>query len=273
MRCATDACSIRPLLVDVVGDRLILAAGYLWTNDFWNTFLTVLAAVLVGGGAIWATLYAVNPKKRLIWRSDVNEAIIPDGVSTLSVLHAATPVGEPRLVDLQVKNNGRRDIEPAWFSHDTDALIFDLGTPIVDLVDVSTVPSSTITPGVSYTGSKVHLHKSLVAKDQRIKIVALVDGPEGEVKCHAAGLLNVKVPSKPSGEMSFRSRPARALSRAVSVAPIVLGAVLSGIAFQVEKGKEADTRRERDERVASCLYLSEHDPARAREECPAPKRL
>lgn len=89
---------------------MILAAGYLWTNDFWNTFLTVLAAVLVGGGAMWATLYAVNPKKRLIWRSDVNEAIIPDGVSTLSVLHAATPVSEPRLVDLQLKNNGRRDI-------------------------------------------------------------------------------------------------------------------------------------------------------------------
>lgn len=152
-------------------------------------------------------------------------------------------------------------------------MIFDLGTPIVDLVDVSTVPSSTITPGVSYTGSKVHLHKSLVAKDQRIKIVALVDGPEGEVKCHAAGLLNVKVPSKSSGEMSFRSRPARALSRATYIAPIATCIVGLVITFQLEKSKKADVRRERDERVASCLYLSEHDPAKAREECPVPKKL
>ncbi|MGW8887598.1 hypothetical protein [Streptomyces sp. NPDC055749] len=232
----------------------------------------MLAAVLLGGGAIWATLYAVNPKKRLIWRNDVNEAIIPDGVSTLSVLHAATPVSDPRLVDLQVKNNGRRDIEPAWFSHDTDALIFDLGTSIVDLVDVSTVPSSTITPAVSYAGSKVHLHRSLIAKDQRIKIVALVDGPEGEVACHAAGLLNVKVPSKPSGGMSFRSPAARAWNRATYVLPAVLSAAGLVVSLQLDKAQEADVRRERDERVALCLYLSEHDSAKARKDCPAPKK-
>nr|WSW47029.1 hypothetical protein OG296_30210 [Streptomyces sp. NBC_01001] len=248
---------------------MTLAEGYLWSNDFWNTFLTVLAAVMVGGGAIWAALYAVNPKKRLIWRNDVNEAIIPDGVSTLSVLHAATPVGEPRLVDLQVKNNGRRDIEPGWFSHDTDALIFDLGTTIVHLVDVSTFPSSTIAPGVTYSGSKLHLHKSLIAKDQRIKIVALVDGPEGEVKCHAAGLLNVKVPVKPSGEMSFRTTSARMRGQAAFYAPLVATIAVAFVFSQLDK---KDKRREQDERIASCLYLSEHDPGAARKACPAPKK-
>lgn len=255
-----------------MGDGLTPAESYLWSNDFWNTFLTVLAAVVIGGGTIWAALYAVNPTKRLIWRSDVNEAIIPDGVSTLSVLHAGASVSEPRLVDLQIKNNGRRDIEPTWFSHDTDALIFDLGAPIVDLVDISTFPSSTIAPAVSYSGSKLHLHKSLVAKEQRVKVVALVDGPEGSVKCHAAGLLNVLVPPKPSSEVSFRPTVARRWKRFRMVAPTLLLVAMGVAAYYNEEGKKAAERRERENRVAVCMYLSDHAPTQAKKDCPAPKR-
>lgn len=151
-------------------------AAYLWSDDFWNTVITALIAVAVGIASIWAALYVANPRRGIVWE-EVRSAEFwaTDAPRSVEVKHNGDTVRFPALVDIRVKNVGRRDVEPGMFSAGDDSLIFDLKAPIIEVVDSSPMPSTGGVGATSKNGSRLRVHPFLLSRGHSVTYSVLVD--------------------------------------------------------------------------------------------------
>ncbi|MFJ5732404.1 hypothetical protein [Streptomyces paradoxus] len=174
-------------------------AGEWWASGaFWQFAITTFIAVVIGALGAYATIRANNPKRRLDFGVVTNSSLFVtshEQTGALSVTCNGTPVARPRIIDLELRNAGRRAITEAQF-HGGDPIKFDLGANVVAVLAVSSRPTGSIAPDVRVDPSSsqvIQIPASLLAPRQRVRISILVDGPRADVECLAAPLVDVAI--------------------------------------------------------------------------------
>ncbi|WP_327390925.1 hypothetical protein OG728_31935 [Streptomyces microflavus] len=178
---------------------LTLASAWYESWSFWQFAITTLVAVAVGAVAAFATLRAANPKRRLDWETGYSVPLLitpQTGAGVLELTHNGVPVAHPRIVELRLRNSGRRDITQAQF-HGNASLTFDLGSRVVGVLGMTSSPAGAIPPVVTLTPSArpsvVEIPPSLLARKQVFEVTVLLDGQHEEARCTAAPLIDVTV--------------------------------------------------------------------------------
>ncbi|MFJ6183752.1 hypothetical protein [Streptomyces sp. NPDC092295] len=183
-----------------------------------SQFLIPLAVgVFIGVMGVWGAITAANPKRVFRWwvKSDrplISHSLDSDSDDGLSVQYGGIPVEAPSIIELAFAIQGRRDITAAMF-HNGESIVFDLGAPVISIVDVASEPSDAATPSWSYAGVMVmgrrvtaerwlHVDPSLLRRGQKVVITLLVDGPPENVRCLSAPLVDVKVAYRPPREVT-----------------------------------------------------------------------
>ncbi|MET8012695.1 hypothetical protein ABZU86_10845 [Streptomyces sp. NPDC005271] len=266
---------------------MISAESYIGSNDFWNTVITVIVTVLVAVSAAWATLRSVNPRRRLIWRQHVNVTLLRDvnPATAISVTHGQSVLSEPRLVELLIKNAGRRDVQSSDLVNAENSLVFDFGVPVVSVLESRVQPVTAAPIETSHSGSELRIHPGLISKRQVLELSVLVDGSECDVALRVASML--ETPVKRAGQGDFEPTSKRLLRVGQISIPVVLGAVTALVLhFSTQTfNSTRETLRKDKENMRSaaksleaagdqlillqnCRYWDVHDPERAKKECP-----
>lgn len=214
-------------------------AGDWWASStFWQFVITTAVALLIGWLSAWATFRASNPKRKLNWWVESNTPLISlSQFSTnggpLTVSLGPTRLDNPRIVELRIANQGRRDITAAMF-HGNQAIRFSFGTEVHTILDVASTPSGSVRPdlatyrNISLAAAATRIRggidvkPSLLMRGQVITITVLVDGDENPVKCESAPLVDVKVVSDPPGTVT------RGLAAAIQGTTIAFGPLRIG---------------------------------------------
>ncbi|MFG2339573.1 hypothetical protein [Streptomyces yangpuensis] len=149
-----------------------------------------------------------------------------DNVSgSLVVNHGTTALTNPHVVEVQLINKGRRGISSSQFDAG-QPIRLDVGAPIVELLQVTSEPSSLHLPTTAIDGCALKVGPSLIAKGQTLTFALLVDGPNPQFTCQAAlvdvALMNKRDPARQ------QTTAALGLS-AAGVATTVLVVVFAGL--------------------------------------------
>ncbi|WP_406726628.1 hypothetical protein WJ438_20985 [Streptomyces sp. GD-15H] len=173
----------------------ITAEPYIGSNDFWNTVITVVAALVVGAGAAWATLAAARPKRKLLWGDVENLRLIASrqAAASIEILHGGVSLQNPRVVRLTLKNSGRRDIVAADFASGDNSLVFNFHNTILSIISTDVEPNSAPEPALSSIGSNLCIQPGLIKSGQKVSISVLVDGDRKPVDCTAAHIVETPV--------------------------------------------------------------------------------
>jgi hypothetical protein len=269
------------------GEALTSAENYIGSNDFWNTLITAIVAIVVAVCAAWATLRSVNPRRRLIWRQHVNTTLLPDvnPATGISVTHGQNAVAEPRLVELLIKNAGRRDVQGSDFVNAENSLVFDFGAPIVSVLGSRVEPATAAPCVTSHRESELRIHPGLISRGQTIHLTVLVDGADREAVLKLASIL--ETPVKEGGQGDFEPTSKRLLM--LSQIAVLVAAMVAVVFAMYSAHKEIDAiaeafRKDREMMkkagqavqeatdgltlLRKCRYWDVHDPKRAKEECP-----
>ncbi|MFG2309646.1 hypothetical protein ACGFS9_13370 [Streptomyces sp. NPDC048566] len=261
--------------------------GYLASNDFWNTAIGVVVAVALAAVATWATLRSAHPRRGLVWRQHVNTALLShvDPASGIGVSFGSRALREPRLVELLVKNSGRRDVRSEDFTRAEQSLVFDFTVPVVSVLEARVQPDTAPPAVVSHRGSLLGIHPGLMSRGQIVRLSVLVDGAEHEARLATAAL--VDTPVAKGGQSDFE--PAgRRLARLAVLAAFVVLAAGTGYSFHAAgaAARSAADALRRDQAylrtaaesvqrtgetltlLQNCRYWDLHDPERARSRCP-----
>ncbi|MEU5651285.1 hypothetical protein ABZ767_18445 [Streptomyces pseudogriseolus] len=177
---------------------MLIAKPWYESGSFWQFAITTLVAVAVGFLGAFATLRASNPKRRLAYWTLANTSLFVASHSqtgALTVAHHGTTVQRPRVVELELRNTGRRDITAAQF-HAGQPIVYDLGADVVAVLEVASQPTGTVAPSVGISAGarhRIEVPPCLLARKQKVNISLLVDGPERPVRCLGAPLVDVQV--------------------------------------------------------------------------------
>jgi hypothetical protein len=126
----------------------------------------------------------------------VNSPLIPPSYATSSVTVNAAGVvlAEPRIVEFELTNVGRKDITSSMF-HNSQTFVFDLGEPIVTLISSESQPDGA-SPALVFPPGKPNqfeIEPSHLPRDHKVTIRLLVDGPEVEPRITRKPLVDVEV--------------------------------------------------------------------------------
>ncbi|WP_159053441.1 hypothetical protein [Streptomyces regalis] len=91
-------------------------------------------------------------------------------------------------------NSGRRDVASSHFDGDLPILL-DVGAPIVEILGITSQPTSLHVPAVVIDDTAVKIAPGLIARGQTISFSLLVDGPAPTLSCRAS-LVDVTVQEK-----------------------------------------------------------------------------
>ncbi|MER6294919.1 hypothetical protein [Streptomyces althioticus] len=208
---------------------MLIAKAWYEDGSFWQFAITTLIAVTIGFLGAFATLRASNPVRRLTYRTLTNTSLFVASHSqtgALTVAHHGTRVQRPRVVELELRNTGRRDITAAQF-HASQSILYDLGADVVAVLEVASLPTGTVAPNVrSVTSapSRIEIPPCLLARKQQVNVSLLVDGPKRPVTCLAAPLVDVQVREVPEpGTERILGLPKTALFAGVAGACAISG--------------------------------------------------
>lgn len=222
-----------------------------------------------------------------MWRQHVNSNLFRDaGAATaIGVSYGQSAVSEPRLVELLVKNAGRRDLQSSDFVNADNSLVFDFGVPVVAVLNSAVQPPTAAPSVTSHTGSELRIHPGLIAKGQMITFSVLVDGPEQGVKPKVASIL--ETPVKEGSQADFETTTRRLFRVGQVVLPIMAAILVGYITISVSStlGETSDLLRDNSKNVQdasdavkeasreltllrNCRYWDVYDPKRAKKECP-----
>ncbi|WP_329321607.1 hypothetical protein [Streptomyces sp. NBC_01262] len=192
-----------------------ILAGQWWESGSWWQFaITIVASLVLGGLATWSTMRSNNPKRKISWRVQSNTALFESPrLSTgarvpLSVSLGQTRLAKPRIVELVIANQGRRDITAAMF-HEGAAMKFDFGIDVSAVLEVTTTPAGSLCPEVDTwqelipgTGGRMRggleIRPCLLSRRQSVTVTVMVDGDEVPVRCTRFPLVDVDVTTVPT---------------------------------------------------------------------------
>ncbi|MEU1034562.1 hypothetical protein ABZ402_38845 [Streptomyces mirabilis] len=147
------------------------------SGTFWTIVFSVITALLGAVTGAWSTYRISTRRNRLGYGLTRNVSLLNDSgnSSSLTVTHGSTVLAKPRLVDVDLRNLSSRDITASSF-HGGLSLIIDLDATIIEILDSSTQPPTSILPASAVNGTKLEIPPALLVKRQAVKYTVLVDG-------------------------------------------------------------------------------------------------
>jgi hypothetical protein len=170
----------------------LLAQHFYTSGTFWSA-AGVGAAIGVGVAAVWATLRANNPKRRITYlMTDTGLVQTHQGlVGVIEIRRNGVVLINPRVVRIKLTNTSRRDVGSGDFDQQIP-IKMDVGTPILELLGSPTgLPRTSATPVAVLSGSELHIGPGRIGKGESIEYLVLVDG-RTRYKCEHT-LLNINV--------------------------------------------------------------------------------
>ncbi|MEU0190133.1 hypothetical protein ABZ250_09790 [Streptomyces afghaniensis] len=223
------------------------ASPWYESGTFWS--ISVGAVVAAGAAVLgaWATLRAATSKGRLTYCLRKNIALLnaDDQIPiSLSVVHGSTSVQNPRLVEIQVRNEGRRDIVAGDF-HGAIPIKFNLGAPVVALLGIDRHPEVAPEPDVTHEETFLKINPSLIPRGQLVSFSVLIDKEEEvDVEVEAA-LVDVRVGKRHVTEEAAVSREKYSWTLFACCILFVLLALASSFSFRLNQDLR-ETRKDLD---------------------------
>jgi hypothetical protein len=209
---------------------MTVSAPWYESGTFWTVFVGAVVAVAVAVFAAYSNYRIVNPKRLFTYSPRKNTSLLNAAgqvSGTLSVTHGATQLTRPRVVEIEIKNEGRVAVTAQDF-HAGDPIEFEVGAPIVALLESDTMPPHSRIPNSSISGSMLKIEPSLLSAKQSASFTLLVDGPRADLQCRSS-LVNVPVkerkPDDPltAAQARFARRALRGSLVMASVCFLTLG--------------------------------------------------
>jgi hypothetical protein len=182
-----------------------LASGWYASSTFWAG-AGVVAVIVSTAAVVWVTLTVGLPRRRLYYRMKAVAPLMiaPEGVRDgIELLHRGKLLTDPRALTIELLSRGRKDI-PSNAYNDGQPLWLDVGAPIVEILQVTSVPTTLPIPDVTADGTSVNLGPSLIGKRHVITITVLTDGGNPALTCRSP-LVDVQVRQR-SDEPSMAAR-------------------------------------------------------------------
>ncbi|MFJ1608127.1 hypothetical protein ACIOHS_32815 [Streptomyces sp. NPDC088253] len=173
----------------------VVAADPFYRSPTFMAAAAVAATLIIGLGTMWATLRATNPKRSVRYTFEETRLVHPhdqtDG--SLEIRWAGTVLGDPRVVRVRIRNNGRRDVGTADFDGGRPIEV-GFRAPILDVLSTESSPPTSHAP--SADRSDVHADRLLIkpgriGRDTEATYSVLVDGEPAFEFRHP--LMNVRV--------------------------------------------------------------------------------
>ncbi|WP_461072155.1 hypothetical protein [Streptomyces pseudoechinosporeus] len=154
----------------------MIAADPFWASGtFWGA-AGVITTVLVGIGAIWATLRSAHPKRRIAYEFEATALGSRNHTlgSTLELRLNRMVLSNPHIVRVAIKNTGRRDVPSSAFDNATPIRV-RLETPILEVLNAESVPREAQIPTYEIAEHEFHIKPSRIGKDVVVTYTLLVD--------------------------------------------------------------------------------------------------
>lgn len=191
----------------VLDRAVILAGSHFYTSGaFWGVAAGVIVGVLGIAATVWVTLRAANPKRRLYYTMVADTPLVTrrhDLSEELKVTYGARELKSPHVVTVQLASRGRRDIAREAFD-DGKPVCFDLGTPIIECVKVTTSPPDRPDPAWTADGARLLIGPSHFGKRQTTVFALLIDGETPHIAPPQQALVDVQI-EHGDGETSART--------------------------------------------------------------------
>lgn len=218
-----------------------MAESWHESGTFWTIFIAAVVAIAVALFSAWANLRTVRPKRRFTYCPRKNTSLLNTSrraASSLIVTHGTTPLSRPRVVEVEVSNDGRAAITSQDF-HNGDPVAFDVGARIVAILSAESSPSAHRVPPTSIDGQLFKIEPGLLSPRQSVSFSLLVDGPKSPLSCQAS-LVNVPVRERESNDPLLESQRAVKRIGIACAAGFMAAAFLTAYAWQItEDGRES----------------------------------
>ncbi len=156
---------------------MLLAGEWYASEVFWAA-VGGLATLVTGSVAAVIAHRVGTPKRRLafgIYRTTRLLSEATGRVPELEVHHHGRLVGAPYLVEFHLVVSGRHDIPSS--SYDAGMPVtFDMGVPILQVLEADTYPSTNPPPRTETEATALKVGPSLMKRRQRTTYTVLVDG-------------------------------------------------------------------------------------------------
>jgi hypothetical protein len=125
----------------------------------------------------------------------------PEGMrGDLELRHRGRLLADPRALTIELSSRGRKDIANDAYN-DGQPLQFNVGSPIVEILDLKSEPATLPVPRIAVGENCIYIGPSLIGRKHRITITILTDGGEPRLDCRSP-LIDVRVREKKE-EMTF----------------------------------------------------------------------
>ncbi|MGW7408004.1 hypothetical protein ACWGI9_30580 [Streptomyces sp. NPDC054833] len=171
-----------------------IAAAWYESDTFWSISVGAVVAIATAALGAWATLRSASPKRRLTYCLRKYTSLlntIDEIPSTLSVTHGTTEIANPHIAEVQLCNQGRRDITSTDF-HNGEPIRFNFGAPVVAVLGIERGMATYPEPEVTHSDGLLSVGPSLLPRGQAISISVLLDGEGTEFEIQTA-LVDVRV--------------------------------------------------------------------------------
>jgi hypothetical protein len=171
-----------------------VSAPWYESGTFWTIFVGAVVAVAVAIFAAYWNYRTVHPKRLFTYSPRKNTSLLNASgqfSGTLSVRHDGTQLSRPRVVEIEIRNEGRTAVTAQDF-HAGDPIEFEVGAPVIALLESGTTPPHNRIPNFSIAGTMLKIEPSLLSSKQSASFTLLVDGPRAELQCRSS-LVNVPV--------------------------------------------------------------------------------
>ncbi|MGP4111979.1 hypothetical protein ACTWP5_13815 [Streptomyces sp. 4N509B] len=181
---------------------MMTTAGAWYTSGTLWTAVSAIAALVAIPVAAWVAIRVGNPKRLLSYDMSAT-ALLRLGPSnavrsTLEVRRNGAILTEPHVLEIELRNDGRRDIPSAAFDGG-QPLRLDVGVPIVELLETSSAPHGYRVPPITVSGSALEVGPGMISRGQRLTLSVLADGRNPSLTLDVA-LLDVRIRRRESGE-------------------------------------------------------------------------
>jgi hypothetical protein len=153
------------------------ASEWYASGTFWAGAGAV--AGLVGALAgIWVTFAVGFPRRQLLYRIQAVAPLIAahEGMrGNLGPRDHGRILAHPRAFTIELVSRGRKNISNDAYNND-QPLRFNVGSPIIDVLQVVSQPKMLPTPTVSFDGTFVNVGPSLIGRRHTITIAVLAEG-------------------------------------------------------------------------------------------------
>lgn len=220
---------------------MTVSAPWHESGTFWTIFVGAVVAIGVGIFSAYSNYRTVNPKRLFSYCLRKNTSLLNAShraSDALGVTHGTTQLNRPRVVEIEVKNEGRMAVTAQDF-HGGESVEFDVGAPIIALLEKGTVPSHHRVPNVSFTGSVLKIEPSLLSSKQSASFTLLVDGPRADMECRSP-LINIPVKERKPEDPPTPAQ-VRYAKRSLRVASAIMVSCVLLLGYSFYMAKQVDS--------------------------------